>query len=203
MERDALERFLRENGVPYDTWGATGSGGKTFLNLLRETQEDGVIIYKREDGKVARYAKRVFIHAEYVDLRTLTTYKLEEQARVFRDGSFETRILKTDDAFNQPSFTETMKPGEKAEDAALRGMSEELHLRGFPISRMQVLRYVSKKARPSRAYPGIDSVEHGYEVHCRLRYKDCRKKYIEYGDDGVVTISGWRGGLLPPQLLSR
>jgi hypothetical protein len=205
MDRESFNRFLDEGGVPRTFWGRTGHGGKTDDDLFRETEQDGVRLYRDRHGRTIAKRTRAFIHAEYVNARTGRKYKLEEKARVFPDGSFDDRFFSDPSAGSdeeRPSFSETMRPGETAEDAGLRGVQQELSLPTFPKGRIKLLGYVAKAVRKSRTYEGIWSEEEGWELVARLRKRDCEKLYFERGDDGVITLIGWRGDM-PPHILRK
>ena len=209
MEQQKVEALLTQADVPYRTmWGKydpiTNRYYKSFDDLMREIRDDGVIPYIRENGRFATLRRRVFLHAEYVDLMTLQTYKVEEQYRVNPDGTFESRILRREPEstldFEQPSCTENMPPGMTAEEAAMQLLMQELRIRRPSKKRLKVLGYVAMKARISRAFYGIDSIETGYDVLYSLTKAECKPVYVEYGSDGAATISGWRGGKKPPHI---
>ena len=189
MELHELIEFLCKQGFhEYETWGRHGIGSKSVNDLLREINEDGVVLRVLSDGRIARLAERVFIRAWYVKDNDI--YVIREICRIFRDGTPDWRTPPPE--AKDAGFTETKHPSQTVYDVLLQGLHQELSIRFGRTSvrrRMKYLRLVPMgPGHASKAYPGLVTIDFGYVVAFRLRRRDIRQRYIERGPDGVVTL---------------
>ena len=189
MELHELIEFLYRHGITqHETWGRYGIGSKSVVDLLREINEDGVILQVLPDGRVARLAERVFIRAWY--MKDNEVYIVREICRIFRDGTPDWRTPPPE--AKDAGFTETKNPWQNVYSVVLQGLRQELGLTFGPNSvlrRIKHLRLVPMgPGHASKAYPGLVTVDYGYVVSFRLRKRDIRYRYIERGPDGVVTL---------------
>lgn len=171
MTRDELESFLRERGVPIDTWGH--GTAKTIDHLLRELNA-GESTLTEAGGVLTRSAAGCLVNVYYFD--GIKAWLLREDRQVFTDGREKTR------ADLAGSVGEKLKPGEDPHRGVERALYEELGiLDALPL----IERPGSTKGpKPSVSFPGLMVV---YTNHCFdvvLPTRHFRPEgYVEQQDD--------------------
>ncbi len=148
-----LETTLREHGIPVDQW--TGEKGtKTVYDLFHEIEEGETEIDFLETGEVLRIVHVVAGDITYQDPETEKIYRLKEDRQVSKvDGNVKRRPeLKG-------AVAEKMKVGEDPREATLRGIAEELGIKGnFEVGPEEII----EETRLTPTYPGLNSM---YKIH--------------------------------------
>lgn len=157
--------LLRSYNLPLDEWGK--GEAKTIHHLYNEIKE-GETILKEENNELVRYVN--FVGARIIYKSNTKTYRLYEEKQVFKDGRIRKRK-------NMPySMAEKFKLGEDPKKVIIRGMKEEL---GISISKNQFTFYNKMENYVSGDYPGLKSVNSGYEFLIVLNDN-------QYNPDGYI-----------------
>jgi hypothetical protein len=140
---DSLTTLLSANDADVSLYG-TGEA-KTLAHLLKEVN-GGEVALEISDGRLLRKAIVITVEVWFGQFR------LTEDRQVFTDGRVRNRKL--------TALAEKATPGESYEDAARRGMTEEL---GF--AEVLSLEFLEEKVsvKESPSYPGLASE---YTVVC-------------------------------------
>ena len=175
---DKLKSQLEAYGVDTTVWG-TG-GYKTIDHLVKEIEDQEVILDFNEDGELTRISE--VVAAMILCIHDDKMYRLKEEKQVFIDGRERVRPSAGQSVF------EKMKLGEKPDEAILRGIAEELSIAGEII-----LNYIEKveNIADSKSYPGLitKSTTHFFEVELTAeQFKS--QGYIEEQAD-KITFFVW------------
>lgn len=148
-----LKSQLEAFGIDTTIWG-TG-GYKTIDHLVKEIEDQEVILGLNEDGELIRISE--VVAAMVLCVHDDKMYRLKEERQVFKDGRERIRPSAGHSVF------EKMKLGENPDEAILRGITEELNIAGEII-----LNYIKKieNMADSKSYPGIQtkSTTHFFEA---------------------------------------
>ncbi len=140
----ALGKQLIDAGIDISSWG-TGRA-KTLVHLQNEIESGEIILVTGKNGELLR---KVAIGGAdiYYQSPNGKKYHLKEDRQVFKDGRERRRNL-------EQAVSEKMKLGEDPRIAIIRGIQEELGIRG-EIN--LVATGTDKQKITSPSYPGLES----------------------------------------------
>lgn len=148
-----LEQQLKQAGIDISSWG-TGEA-KTLEDLKKEIECGETVLVTGKKGELLRKVEVCDANVYYISPEG-KKYLLREDKQVFKDGRVRRRHL-------GQSVSEKMKPGEKPADAMIRGIQEELGIKGkIAITEIGT----DEQTIGSPSYPGLQSqyIHHKYEV---------------------------------------
>lgn len=182
----AFKKFLDEHGIDYASWGEGPT--KTVERLFYEylSGETTFLIKKK---RLIRIVKRVQIVVYYRSSKG-TLYRLIEERQVFKNGAVRKRS-------RSRSLSEKMIPGERAKDAAMRAMKEEIGVAGLEPALFQKLPSIKRgKAVSSHSYPGLPSIHYGPRFKVLMPHVFYeRAGYDEVQQDKKTEFRWYRVGL--------
>jgi hypothetical protein len=151
-ELNALKQKLSAAEIDTSTWG-TGEA-KQVKDLYEEIKNGETVLTTDDEGRLLRQVTVCGANVYYI--KEGKTYRLKEEKQVFADGRERRRTV-------PHSVSEKAKPNEDPNDGIIRGLREELGIKGeIALTPMEI----STKRLSSRSYPGLQSqyVTHAYEV---------------------------------------
>jgi hypothetical protein len=174
FKREDVILLLERHNIPFASWGQ--GHAKTLEHLLKELESGESVLEEDESGELLLKANIVDVEIFHTD-RTGKRLKLVEEKQVFNDGRERKRDM--------PGVAEKMKPGEKPEEAARRGILEELGIN------LRDVRYHSKNedTLESFSYPGLKRSSVFYRFSAELDSGEFKPEgYTEVQPDKVATF---------------
>jgi len=139
-----LQKQFEEAGINTTEWG-TGKT-KTLAHLQKEIESGETVLITDSEGRLLR---KVMVGNADVYYRSPDgkEYRLREAKQVFTDGRERCRDLNS-------AVSEKMKPGENPKDAMIRGIEEELGIKGDIFLTDEG---IDDETIMSPSYPGLHS----------------------------------------------
>lgn len=175
-----LVSLLESHGIDLTQWDK--GNAKTLSYLLNEIKHGESTLILDEKYGLIRQVEVVALDIQYIDKKSGKAYLLIENRQVFSDGRVRRR-------YKINSVAEKMKPGECPEEAARRGIKEELGIDDniglFPPKH-------SEYYRVSESYPDL-LTRYSYNLFKAILSEKQYKKegYIEDRSD-CKTYFVWR-----------
>ena len=133
---------LENAKIDVSQWGI--GGAKTIKHLLKEIENGETILVTDEVGELLRKVVMGGVIVYYTSSDG-KKYRLKEEKQIFKDGRERRRSL-------EQSVLEKMKPNEDPEEAMIRGMREELGIKGeIALTKIDM----NEKSEMSTSYPGL------------------------------------------------
>ncbi|MCR4312430.1 MAG: NUDIX domain-containing protein, partial [Candidatus Uhrbacteria bacterium] len=174
-----LAARLQAHGVPLGRWGV--GEARRLEDLLKELESGEATLEEGPEGRLLRTSHGARVTVYYTS--DSGRWKLVEDRQEYVGGGVRKRT-----ADLPMSVGEKLKPGESADVAARRALSEELGIEGeIPLQNIGE----DKRHSPSKAFPGIDTcyVSSDYAVELPVEhYKP--EGYIERQPD-KTTFFVW------------
>jgi hypothetical protein len=173
-----LKKSLENSGIDTSKWGK--GQAKTLADLQKEIEGGETLLVNNESGELLRK-----ITVSDADIYFLSPegkkYRLKEEKQVFKDGRERRRNLGI-------TVSEKMKPDEDPKNTMIRGIQEELGIRGN-IALTKVGMKDEIKTSPS--YPGLQTQYVIYKFQALLNVEQFNPNgYIEE-QDGLSTYFVW------------
>jgi hypothetical protein len=176
---DDLNLQLKKAGIDVSGWG-TG-GYKTLEHLSNEIESQETILTTDTNGELLRKIEVVGAAIFYFS-DDGKKYSLKEEKQIFIDGRERRRL-----AIKGRSIFEKMKPNEDPKCAIIRGIQEELGIKG-DIDLRQTDTY--KKIGDSDSYPGLKTESTLYMFNSTLSQEQFNPDgYIEEQPDKTTYFT--------------
>jgi hypothetical protein len=173
--KDQLRDILISGGVPVDVWNAF----KGIGDLWEEVRSGETILVQRGKEVVRQVSvARIFVY--YTDDNG-QRYQLVETKQVRKDGNVRER------GFDY--VAEKFKASENPQQAALRGVGEEL---GISISTGLSSRGISTEERKSPSYPGLKSEYKFHLFELTLDPSQFKEEGYVEDDEKKKTYFEWK-----------
>ena len=154
MNPEKLKAILNEAKIDTTEWGQ--GKAKTLEHLAKEVIAGETEIARTTEGKLVRRITVGKADIYYYDKESGNTYKLVEDKQIFKDGRERKRNL-------DAAISEKFKPDENPQEAIMRGIQEELNIKG----EMKIEeKGMENEEIESPSYPGLNTqyVLHRFET---------------------------------------
>lgn len=177
---DELAEVLEGHSIDYTIWGRGAT--KTLEQLFTEVKDHESRLVESKDASVLGRIVRVAGVDITADIGGKRLYLYEKKQVFHHDGSTRERDLPT-------SISEKIAGDELPEEAAIRGMREELGVAYDGLLTHIVDRLAIRES--SSGYPGLFSVYRTHTFAAHFSRKEYRKEYTEVQPD-KTTYFCWR-----------
>jgi len=148
-----LWNALSNAGIDWSDWGKLGTT-KPLRTLWKEIKKGESVLFRKPDGRLLRVVKKAAIDVTYKS-PSGQSFRLFEE--FYENGNWRRREIK--EKTLKRGVQEKILPGETPEEAAVRGLEEEIGINGLTLSEteklLQVHQGIIVEERKSRGYPGL------------------------------------------------
>ena len=180
MNTKQLRLTLDMHGIDYHAWGTT-KGSKPLRRLLEELLSGETLLEETSSGL------RRIIRVSSVDVFTQignVAHRLVEVEQRFHYG----RIRKREELSS--SISEKLLPGEMPEEAARRGLAEEVQLRNPAIPLTYLGEQIVEQDSPS--YPGLRTEYRLSNFRIELSVEQAALLQLDEMQEDKMSVFEWR-----------
>ncbi|MBA3237967.1 MAG: NUDIX domain-containing protein [Parachlamydiaceae bacterium] len=153
---------------------------KSPLALYNEIK-NSECVFGLEEGKLYRRLDVVSVKCFHTNPNG-QRFQIFEEKQVFKNGMIRERGNKY--------IAEKIQAGESPEQAAIRGLAEELHISGPNVQVVALSEENKFEKRESPTYKGIQCSYNTYSFSCEISDVDYKSSYVEEQDD-KSTVFSW------------
>ena len=173
-----LQQKLLAAGIDVSQYGK--GQAKTLADLQQEIEKGETLLATDKEGKLYREVRVCGVDIFYISPEG-KKYRLKEEKQVFKDGRERRRDL-------GQAVSEKMKPGENPEEAALRGIKEELGI----ADNIKLEDFSDdKQILVSPSYPGLKSEYNRYVFKTILNENQFKPEGYTEEEGGKTTYFVW------------
>lgn len=160
----------------------TGTWIKSVSSLYNEVKT-GECILEIEDGKLHRRVDIVSVKCFHTNDNG-ERFQLFEERQIFKNGNTRERGYKF--------IAEKLQLGESPEQAAIRGIAEELQISGPEVHVISLPEENTFERKESSAYKGLQSSYNIYFFSCEISANHYKNTYVEEQQDKSTFFSWFK-----------